>query len=173
MEDKTINKEKAYEEIKNMSFLLIPIEFDFDALELTTDEAKQNFIDRFLKDVVDVPLTEIELNEWDEPQEKVCGIINRAEQKDNFRVDLYAYSWNLTSVNYNREPTTEENAKQPLGEKLTVSSISLEKVNKVNESYYAILKKKKELTERINKRIKQESDLMEKMKKKEEENSNA
>ena len=158
-----VKQDKAYENVKNISFLLIPIEFDFKALELDTKEKKDAFLERFVKDVENVPSTTIKNNEWDEPVEEVCGVINRAEIKDNYMVDIYAYSWNLASINYNREPTTEENATKPLGEKLTVSSISLESMDRVNKTYYDIIQKKKEITEKISKRINEQKEVMKKI----------
>ena len=163
MNDNKIKQEKAYEDVKNVIFLLIPLQFDFKALELNTKEEKDAFIERFIKDVENVPLTTVKKNEWDEPVEEIYGVINRAEKKDNYMVDVYAYSWNFSFINYNREPTTEENATLPLGEKLTVSSISLESMDNINKVYYDIMQRKKELTEKISTRIEKEQNIMKKI----------
>ena len=44
--------------LKNTVFMTVPIFFDYEELELNTDEQKQAFIDIFLKEVVHIPLVQ-------------------------------------------------------------------------------------------------------------------
>ena len=135
--------------LNNTVFMTVPIFFDYEELELNTDEQKQAFIDIFLKEVVHIPLVQKIYFDEDDVQEKVIGVIAEAKQTEDYHVNLFVMSFAEINVEYSRVPTTLENATDPLGMKLNVSSIVLDIKEKTNKTTFDLTEKQREISERI------------------------
>ena len=134
----------------NTIFMTIPVIFDYEKLELKTNEEKQLFIDKFLKEVINIPLLiDDESTENEVANEKVMGVITEGKQIDGYNVNLFAMCQANIGVEFLQVPTTVENAKKPLGEKVNISEVCLKFVDSVNRSFFNLTQIQRDLAEKI------------------------
>lgn len=132
--------------IMNTIFMTIPIVFDYPTLGLITKDEKQEFVDTFLKDVINIPITKT-INNGTE--DIVIGIITEGEQVEDFNVHLYAMGLANIGADFIQLPSTEENADLPMGKRVQVSSIHFDFENKQNKRFFDITQKQREIADKI------------------------
>lgn len=152
--------------LRNMVFMSISLDFDYEAMNLTTNEDKQFFVDQFKKDVVKVPITQTRVDSFGEPIDVVVGTVTEARQKRDYGVDVYACMWVHVDAEYLQEPTTEENMGLPVGKKLHIAAIHIDDIQEINKNFYDIMLKQRDLVEQMAVRTKEEKELTEELRQK-------
>ena len=135
--------------LRNNVFMTIPIIFDYNKLELTTDEEKQNFINQFLKDVVNTPLTTQQKNIDSGNQDIVIGVITGGEQAEDYSVKLFALSIINIIPEFTQIPTTDSNAILPLAEKIKINNIYLDFEPDINQKYLDLVQLQKNISQKL------------------------
>lgn len=135
--------------LRNNVFMTIPIIFDYNKLELTTDEEKQNFINQFLKDVVNTPLTTKQNNIDLGDRDIVIGVITGGEQAEDYSVKLFALSIINIIPEFTQIPTTDSNAILPLAEKIKINDIYLDFEPDINQKYLDLVQLQKNISQKL------------------------
>lgn len=129
----------------NNVFMTIPIIFDYKKLQIQTDEEKQVFIDKFLKDVVNVPLT----TKQGSNNNKVIGVIIGGEQTEDYSVKLFALSIINIISEFSQIPTTQDNSALPLAERIEINNIDLDFETNINKKYFDFVNLQKTISQRM------------------------
>ena len=135
--------------INNTIFMTIPIEIEYEEMGLFLDEEKQEFVDNFLKKVINLPLIQNVTYDSENSFSQCMGVITEGKQTENYNINLFAMCIANVTTEYIQVPTTEKNAEEPIGKKIQIDSIGLEFGKKINKTFFDISQMQREIAEKI------------------------
>lgn len=136
----------------NTIFMTIPVVFDFDTMNIKTDEEKQLFINNFLKDVINIPLTR-QFTDEDGIVTDVCmGVITEAKQTENYSVNVFAMSYVDVGLEFSIEKVNDSNNLLDIKTDTKISALCLDFYKKANESFFKFSQKQRDVANKIHER---------------------
>jgi hypothetical protein len=143
--------------INNTIFMTVPIEVDYDLLQLTKTEDKQKFVDMFIKEAIHIPITYTipRLDDDHNPtvEEIVIGTVTEGKATNDYNINLFVMGIADVGVQFIQEPTTENNMNEPIGNRVKPCSINLQYDGDVNKIHFDIVQKQREIADMIKRKV--------------------
>ena len=142
--------------INNTIFMTIPIEIEYEEMGLTSNEEKQEFVDKFLKEVINLPLLQVfnSTNNLENSFSQCMGVITEGKQTDDYNINLFAMCVANVNTEYIQIPTTEDNFKEPIGKRLKINGVGLEFKSKENKHFFELSQLQRDIANKIKNNIK-------------------
>lgn len=144
--------------INNTIFMTIPIEVDYDLLQLTKEEDKQCFADMFIKEAIHIPITytSTKIDSDNNPiiETIVIGTVTEGKVTEDYNIHLFVMGIANVGVEFFQVPTIEENMMIPIGKRVKPSAINLSYDNDINKKHFDIVQKQREIADMIKQKIK-------------------
>lgn len=132
-----MNENKNVEKIngiRQFAVVSIPWTIDWEALEITNEEDKENFIKNFIEKIQYKPIFSYNPNNPDEFTENTIGVVEEAYKKSLDSIELFCSMWLVVSPEYDMISTID-NMDKPLGLRLTPNAICIQFDQQLNKAY--------------------------------------
>jgi hypothetical protein len=133
----------------NTIFMTIPIVFDFDKMNIKTNEDKQLFIDKFIKEVINVPLTRKFIDKDGNVKDICMGVITEAKQAENYTVNAFAMSYVNVGTEFSIQKVNDSKIPLDIKTELKVSSLYLNFYKTANENLFKFSQKQRDIARKI------------------------
>ena len=120
--------------VRQFAVVNIPWTIDWESLEITEEEDKQNFINNFIENIIYKPLMSYNPNAEDNSENKIIGVVEDVEQKSMDSLDLFCAMWVVVTPEYDMVSNID-NMNNPLGLRLTPNSVCIQFDKGLNKAY--------------------------------------
>lgn len=129
-----MSKERNINGMQQFAMINIPWTIDWEALEITEENDKKEFVDNFIKNIKHKPLISYDPMNPDDENESTIGMVEDIMLEENNRINLLCSMWLLISPEYDMV-SNNDNMNEPLGLRLNPSGICIQFDSKLNETY--------------------------------------